>query len=95
MKKRENFRAAYDRFDPHKMARYTQAKVSKLLANPGIIRNRLKIAAAIENARAFLAVQEEFGSFDRYISRFVEGKPIVNHHKSWKQVPAHSPPPTR
>jgi DNA-3-methyladenine glycosylase I len=88
LKKRENFRAAFDQFDPQKMARYTPAKISKLLGNPGIIRNRLKIAAAVQNARSFLAVQEQFGSFDRYIWRFVEGKPIVNHHKSWKEVPA-------
>ena len=88
LKKRENFRAAFDQFDAHKMARYSAAKIAKLLANPGIIRNRLKIAAAIQNARAFLAVQEEFGSFDRYIWRFVDGKPIINHRKSWKEVPA-------
>jgi DNA-3-methyladenine glycosylase I len=87
LKKRENYRAAFDHFDPEKVARYNQAKVNKLLANAGIIRNRLKIAAAIANARAFLAVQEEFGTFDRYIWRFVDGKPIVNHRRSMKEVP--------
>jgi DNA-3-methyladenine glycosylase I len=88
LKKRENYRAAFDQFDPQKVARYTQAKINKLLSNPGIIRNRLKVAAAVRNARAFLAVQEQFGSFDRYIWRFVEGRPIVNAHRSMKEVPA-------
>jgi DNA-3-methyladenine glycosylase I len=88
LKKRENYRAAFDHFDPQKVARYNQKKIDKLLANAGIIRNRLKIAAAIANARAFLAVQEEFGSFDRYIWRFVDGKPIINHRRSMKEVPA-------
>jgi DNA-3-methyladenine glycosylase I len=88
LKKRENYRKAFDRFDPQKVARYNAAKVAALLANPGIIRNRLKIAAAVRNAKAFLAVQEEFGSFDRYIWRFVEGRPIVNTHRSMKEVPA-------
>jgi DNA-3-methyladenine glycosylase I len=87
LKKRENFRAAFDRFDPEKVARYTPAKIKKLLANPGIIRNRLKVAAAVRNARAFLAVQEECGSFDQYIWRFVNGRPIVNFHRSMKEVP--------
>jgi DNA-3-methyladenine glycosylase I len=88
LKKRENYRAAFDQFDPEKVARYTPAKIKKLLANPGLIRNRLKIASAVRNARAFLAVQEEFGSFDRYIWRFVEGRPITNHPRSMKEVPA-------
>jgi DNA-3-methyladenine glycosylase I len=88
LKKRANYRAAFDQFDPEKVARYTQAKINKLLANPGIIRNRLKIASAVRNARAFLAVQEEFGTFDRYIWRFVEGRPIINHPRSMKEVPA-------
>src|SRR5579872_2481914 len=87
LKKRENFREAFDQFDPEKMARYTPAKISKLLANPGIIRNRLKIAAAIANARAFLKVQGELGSFDRYIWSFVNGEPIINFRKSMKDVP--------
>jgi DNA-3-methyladenine glycosylase I len=88
LKKRENYRAAFDQFDPEKVARYTPAKIKKLLANPGIIRNRLKVASAVRNARAFLAVQEEFGSFDSYIWRFVDGRPIINHPRSMKEVPA-------
>ncbi|MGO8698750.1 MAG: DNA-3-methyladenine glycosylase I [Limisphaerales bacterium] len=88
LKKRENYRAAFDQFDPQKVARYNAAKIKKLLANPGIVRNRLKVAAAVQNARAFLAVQEEFGSFDAYIWRFVEGRPIVNTRRSMKEVPA-------
>jgi DNA-3-methyladenine glycosylase I len=88
LKKRLNYRAAFDQFDPAKVARYTQPKINQLLANPGIIRNRLKIASAVRNARAFLAVQEEFGSFDRYIWRFVEGRPIINYPRSMKDVPA-------
>jgi len=88
LKKRENYRAAFDQFDAEKVARYTPAKITKLLANPGLIRNRLKIASAVRNARAFLAVQEEFGSFDRYIWRFVDGRPIINHPRSMKDVPA-------
>lgn len=88
LKKRENYRAAFDQFDPQKVARYTPARISKLLANPGLIRNRLKMAAAVKNARAFLAVQEQFGTFDQYIWRFVEGRPIVNTFRSMKEVPA-------
>jgi DNA-3-methyladenine glycosylase I len=88
LKKRENYRAAFDQFDPAKVARYTEAKTARLLADAGIVRNRLKIAAAIQNAKSFLAVQEEFGGFDNYIWRFVNGKPIVNHWKSMKEVPA-------
>jgi DNA-3-methyladenine glycosylase I len=91
LKKRENYRAAFDQFDPEKVARYTPAKINKLLANPGLIRNRLKIASAVRNARAFLAVQQEFGSFDRYIWRFVDGRPIINHPRSMKEVPARTP----
>ncbi len=88
LKKRENYRAAFDQFDPQKVARYNQARVNKLLADAGIIRNRLKIASAISNARAFLSVQEEFGTFDRYIWRFVDGKPFIHHRRSMKEVPA-------
>ena len=88
LKKRENYRAAFDQFDPVKVARYTPAKIAKLLANPGLIRNRLKIASAVRNARAFLAVQEEFGSFDKYIWRFVNGHPIIHHPCSMRDVPA-------
>jgi len=87
LKKRENYRKAFDHFDPQKVARYTEAKLARLLADPGIVRNRLKIAAAVRNAKAFLAVQEEFGSFDRYIWQFVGGRPIINTHRSMKDVP--------
>ncbi|MGD0812892.1 MAG: DNA-3-methyladenine glycosylase I [Verrucomicrobiota bacterium] len=88
LKKRENYRKAFNQFDPQKVARCSAAKLAALLANPGIIRNRLKIAAAVRNARAFLAVQEEFGSFDRYIWRFVDGRPIINRRRRMKDVPA-------
>ena len=88
LNKRENYRKAFDRFDPKRVARYDRRKVQQLLRDPGIVRNRLKIAAAIENAKAFLRVQEEFGSFDRYIWQFVGGKPRVNKWKSMRQVPA-------
>ena len=76
LRKRDNFRAAFDNFDPCKVARYDQHRVAKLLGNVGIIRNRLKINAAIQNAKAFLEIQKEFGSFDVYLWRFVNGKPI-------------------
>ena len=88
LRKRENYRKAFDDFEVNKVARYTDKKVEKLLKDEGIIRNRLKIASAISNARAFLAVQNEFGSFDKYIWSFVEGKPIVNRLKESSQVPA-------
>src|ERR1039457_6331363 len=87
LKKRENYRAAFDQFDARKVARYKAAKIAKLLGNAGIIRNRLKIKAAVQNAKAFLKVQEEFGSFDAYVWRFVDGKPIVNRRKTMKEVP--------
>jgi DNA-3-methyladenine glycosylase I len=87
LRKRENYRKAFDRFDPKKVARYDAAKVRTLLADEGIIRNRLKVAAAITNAKAFLAVQKEFGSFDRYLWAFVGGKPIVNKFKTLKGAP--------
>jgi DNA-3-methyladenine glycosylase I len=88
LRKRENYRKAFDRFDPAKVARYDARRVRKLLADEGIIRNRLKIAAAIRNAKAFLQVQREFGSFDKYIWQFVpDGKPIVNRFDSLKKVP--------
>lgn len=89
LRKRENYRRAFDNFDPAKVAKYDQRKVAKLLANEGIIRNRLKIAAAIQNAKAFLAVQKEFGSFDKYVWRFVKGKPLKR--KRGAPVAAHTP----
>jgi len=88
LKKRENYRVAFDHFDAEKMARYNDRKVAELLANPGIVRNRLKIAAAIGNAKAFLAVKKEFGSFDKYIWQFVQHRPLQNERKSSKEVPA-------
>lgn len=91
LNKRENYRKAFDGFDPAKVARYTSAKVEKLLLDPGIIRNRLKVESTVVNARAFLKVQEEFGSFDKYIWSFVGGKPMVNRWEHMKQVPASSP----
>ncbi len=91
LKKRENYRRAFDGFDPAKVARYNARKVRHLLADPGIVRNRLKIESAIQNAKAFLVVQEEFGSFDAYIWRFVNGRPIQNAWKTLKQIPAKTP----
>jgi DNA-3-methyladenine glycosylase I len=91
LKKRDNYRAAFDQFDAEKMARYDAAKVAVLLANPGIVRNRLKVAAFIQNAQAFLAVQREFGSFDAYLWRFVEGRPQQNAYTSLRDIPAKTP----
>jgi DNA-3-methyladenine glycosylase I len=88
LNKRENYRAAFDQFDPEKVARYKQRKIQQLLRDPGIVRNKLKVASAVENAKAFLRVQKEFGSFDRYIWQFVDGKPRVNSRKSMSQIPA-------
>ena len=88
LKKRGNYRAAFDNFDAAKIARYDGRKVKQLLANPGIVRNRLKITAAIQNAEAFLAAQKEFGSFDAYLWRFVGGKPRINRRRSGNQAPA-------
>jgi len=87
LKKRENYRKAFDNFDAKKIAKYNQGKVEKLMQNEGIIRNRLKINAFIGNAKAFLGVQKEFGSFSDYIWRFVNGKPKVNNVKSLKDIP--------
>src|SRR4051794_17713653 len=88
LKKRENYRTALDNFDPQKVARYDARRMSKLMNNDGIVRNRLKIAATVQNAKAFLAVQKEFGSFDRYLWQFVDGKPIVNRRTSVQSIPA-------
>ncbi len=89
--KRENYRAAYDHFDPVEVSRYKTAKIESLLKNPGIIRNRLKVASAVKNAVAFLELQREFGSFDAYIWRFTGGKPIVNRWKAGMGIPARTP----
>jgi DNA-3-methyladenine glycosylase I len=91
LKKRESYRKAFAGFDPRKVARFSEAKRKKLLENPGIVRNRLKVEAAVGNARAFLDVQKEFGSFDAYVWPFVGGRPIVNRRKSIKDIPATSP----
>ncbi len=88
LRKRPAYRKAFDRFDPRKVARYDARKKRALVANPGIVRNRLKIDAAVTNARAFLRVQEEFGSFDAYIWQFVGGAPKVNRPKSMRDLPA-------
>jgi DNA-3-methyladenine glycosylase I len=90
LNKRENYRRAFAEFDPEKVARFTAKRIERLLADPGIIRNRLKMAAAVTNARCFLAVQEEFGTFDKYIWGFVGSRPIQNRIESMKQMPATS-----
>ena len=87
LKKRDNYRQAFDNFDPAAVAVYKNGRISKLLANPGIIRNRLKIEAAIQNAGLFLDIQREFGSFDAYVWEFVGGRPIQNGWMSAKEVP--------
>ena len=89
--KRENYRRAFDHFDARKIARYDSAKVQRLLADAGIVRNRLKVASTILNAQAFLVVQKEFGSFDQYIWSFVGGKPVQNQRKSLKEIPPRTP----
>ncbi len=91
LRKRENYRAAFDGFDAEKVAVYDEAKVAALMQNAGIVRNRMKIEAFIANARAYLAVRAEFGSFDAYIWRFVDGQPIMNAWSDIHQVPASTP----
>ena len=91
LRKRENFRRAFEGFDPRKVARFDARKVGGLLHDPGIVRNRLKIGSAILNAKAFIEVQKEFGSFDSYSWRFVGGKPKVNRWRSLKEIPATTP----
>ena len=88
LNKRENYRKAFDQFDPQKVVRYTPARVQKLLQDPGIVRNRLKVESTISNAYAFLKIQDEFGSFDQYIWDWVDGEPIQNQWRSLKEVPA-------
>ncbi len=90
LKKRDGYRKAFADFAPVRVARFSEEKIENLLRNPGIIRNRLKVRAAVSNARAFLAVQKEFGSFDTYIWRFVGGKPVWNRRKIMKDIPATS-----
>jgi DNA-3-methyladenine glycosylase I len=91
LRKRENYRKAFAQFDPARVARFTPARVERILTDPGIIRNRLKVASTVQNAKAFLRVQDEFGSFDAYAWRFVDGKPIRNRWKTVAQIPATTP----
>jgi len=88
LRKRENYREAFAGFDPARVARFGQREVARLLKNPGIVRNRLKIESTVKNARAFLDLQDEFDGFDNYVWRFVGGRPIRNRWKSMKQIPA-------
>ncbi len=90
LRKRENFRKAFDNFDYKKIAKYNQSKIDILLVNAGIIRNKLKINATVSNAQAFIKIQEEFGSFSKYIWNFVDGKPIKNSFKNYKDAPANT-----
>jgi DNA-3-methyladenine glycosylase I len=91
LNKREHYREVFDGFDPEIVARYDRRKLDRLLRDPGIVRNKLKVASAVANAKVFLLVQKEFGSFDRYIWQFVDGKPRLNSPKSLKQVKAQTP----
>jgi DNA-3-methyladenine glycosylase I len=91
LRKRERYRALFEQFDPARVARFTPARIEKLLLDPGIIRHRGKIESAVGNARAFLRVQSEFGSFDAYVWRFVDGKPLRNAWKESSQIPASTP----
>ncbi len=88
LRKRENYRKAFDRFDPKKIAVYNNRKIRSLLSNPGIIRNKLKVEASVENAKAFLRIKKEYGTFDKYIWRFVNDVPLQNVRKSLKHIPA-------
>ncbi|MEM7105536.1 MAG: DNA-3-methyladenine glycosylase I [Bacteroidota bacterium] len=88
LRKRENYRKAFDNFDPVKVANYGESKITELLQNEGIVRNKLKVKAAVTNAKAYLEVQKEFGSFDKYIWQFVGGKPKINAFKTLQDVPA-------
>ena len=90
LKRREGYRRAFDKFDPEKVAHYSERQIQQLTSNPEIIRNRMKIEAAVRNARAFLEIQEEFRDFDSYCWRFVEGQPKLNHWKATRQIPATS-----
>ena len=91
LKKRESYREAFDNFDPKKIAKYDEKKISGLMANPGIIRNRLKVAATITNAKAYLALEKNGQSFDQFLWQFVKNKPIQNKHQSLSDIPASSP----
>jgi DNA-3-methyladenine glycosylase I len=91
LKKREAYRAAFDGFDPEKMARYTPKKIEKLLADPGIVRNRLKVRAAVNNAQAYLTLRDERGGLAPYLWDFVDGEPVVNRFRTLSEVPAQTP----
>jgi len=91
LRKRENFRQAFDHFDYNKIANYGESKIESLLQDAGIIRNRLKIRATVANAQAYIAVQKEFGSFSNYIWGFIDGQPIKNKHKDYKNAPGNTP----
>ena len=91
LKKREGYRRAFNKFDPEKVARYSERQIQKLISDPEIIRNRMKIEAAVRNAGAFLKIREEFGTFDSYCWRFVDGRPRLNRWKATRQIPAISP----
>jgi DNA-3-methyladenine glycosylase I len=91
LRKRENYRRAFDAFDPRKIGTYNSARIARLMKDEGIVRNRLKIESTVLNAKAFLAVQKEFGSFDVYVWRFVGGQPRVNHRRSIKDLPSSTP----
>lgn len=91
LKKREGYRKVFANFDPAKVAKFTEKKLEKILQDPGIVRNRLKVYAAVNNAKQFIKVQQEFGSFDRYIWQFVGGKPIVNKHRTLGDIKATTP----
>lgn len=91
LNKREHYRSTFDGFDPVRVARYNEAKLARLLADPGIVRNRAKVAAAVQNAKSLLAVQKECGSFDNYVWQFVGGRPMQNAWASMKRVPAQTP----
>jgi DNA-3-methyladenine glycosylase I len=91
LRKREAYRAAFDGFDPERVARYDARKMRALLRNAGLVRNKLKMRAAVENARAFLEVQREFGSFDKFLWQFVDGTPRVNHRREGRAIPATTP----
>ena len=91
LRKRENYRKAFAAFDPERVARFTPARIERVLADPGIVRNRMKVESAVRNAKAFLRVQDEFGSFDGYVWRFVDGTPLRNRWKSSAEIPASTP----
>jgi DNA-3-methyladenine glycosylase I len=91
LRKRENYRTAFAGFDPVAIARFDEARIESLMADPGIVRNRLKVASTVKNALAFLQVQQQFGSFDKYIWRFVDGRPVRNTFRSLKEIPVRTP----